>query len=367
MKSRPVNPFRVGEIVRGDAYCPRPAAEQALAKLLRGKQRVLLQDERRTGKTSLAYEVARSHFNNEIIRIPLMPASDSMDIVTALLSGWGDYMRQRRKTNWIERLAELGLTVTVDLKVIKIAPQPTQPLDGISQFFRVLDSQKLKPILFFDEFQFAAQLPQNESDKFFWSLRDALQNRPEIAVIFAGSDRNRLTDIFFHAKNPFYNTVHVFELPPIDPAAMREFVAERFGRGGLRLPDCTWEKIQALTRGVPGYVQELCMAIWEVAEGPFIDEKTVEVGVERILRQFDSFRDFVSLTPLQRRFAKSVATLEPSSVTTQAFLDHARIKSSAAALRPLKLFENDLNVIEKRDGRFRFYNPFVAEWFRLRA
>ncbi|MCC5841558.1 MAG: hypothetical protein JJT96_15695 [Opitutales bacterium] len=74
----------------------------------------------------------------------------------------------------------------------------------------------------------------------------------------------------------------------------------------------------------------------------------------------------MTLTPLQLRFGNGIAVLELPSVTTQAFLTHARIKSSAAALRPLKLFESDLNVIEKRDGRYRFYNPFVAEWFRSR-
>jgi hypothetical protein len=360
---RPVNPFRVGEIVTGDAYCARPDAERALASLLRSKQRVLLQDERRTGKTSLTCEVARKHFGNRIVRIALSPSSESLEIVNALLTGWGNFVRFTSK-NWMDRLVRQGLNFSVDLKILKVTANPARPTDGISKFFSLVDDEKKKPILFFDEFQFAAEMPEKESTKFFWALRDALQLRADVPVVFAGSDRNRLADIFFHARNPFYNTVHVLDLPPVDLGRMKAFVSERFTRGGLSLSDEGWTAIVEFTRGVPGYIQELCLAVWEVAGGRKIDAAAVEDGVSRVLRQFDNFRELVNLTPLQLRFGHGVAALEPESVTNAAFLEFTQIKSSSSALRPRKLFEEDLNVIEKRDGQYRFYNPFMREWFR---
>lgn len=360
---RPVNPFRVGEIVTGDSYCERPEAEKALAKLLKAKHRVLLKDERRTGKTSLTQEVARKYFGNRMVRVALTPAPDSSEIASALLTGWGNFIQQTSK-NWMDRLIRQGLDFSVDLKVLKINPKAAGPMDGIAQFFSLLDGEKRKPILFFDEFQFAAELPVQESSKFFWSLRDGLQSRPNIPVVFAGSDRNRLADIFFHGRNPFYNTVQVPDLPAIDPSRMRTFIGDRFARGGLVLTEEGWAAVMDYTRGIPGYIQELCLAIWDVAKGRDIDSNAIDAGITRILRQYNGFRDLVNLTPLQLRFGHGIAILEPDSVTTSEFLEFTKLKSSSSALRPRKLFEEDLNVIEKREGRYRFYNPFMREWFR---
>jgi AAA+ ATPase superfamily predicted ATPase len=52
-----MNPFRYGQVVFDKDFCPRPELEKILAEYIDSAQNVLLEGERRTGKTSLIYQV----------------------------------------------------------------------------------------------------------------------------------------------------------------------------------------------------------------------------------------------------------------------------------------------------------------------
>src|SRR5213596_2026781 len=59
VKAPPVNPFRFGRIVSGDAFTDREADLLVLERELRGGQNILIEAPRRFGKTSLILEVKR--------------------------------------------------------------------------------------------------------------------------------------------------------------------------------------------------------------------------------------------------------------------------------------------------------------------
>ena len=50
------NPFKYGCVVGGDSFCERPELERKLAGFVRSGQNVVIQGERRMGKTSLVRE-----------------------------------------------------------------------------------------------------------------------------------------------------------------------------------------------------------------------------------------------------------------------------------------------------------------------
>lgn len=54
-----MNPFKYGCIVNGDFFCPRPLQEQELRRFVESGQNVVIQGERRMGKTSLVCEAIR--------------------------------------------------------------------------------------------------------------------------------------------------------------------------------------------------------------------------------------------------------------------------------------------------------------------
>ena len=58
-----MNPFKYGCTVNGDFFCPRPALERELASRIESGQNVVMQGDRRTGKTSLVLETVR-HLKN---------------------------------------------------------------------------------------------------------------------------------------------------------------------------------------------------------------------------------------------------------------------------------------------------------------
>ena len=54
-----MSPFKYGMIVGGDHYCPRPELARQFIKLVESGQNVVVQGERRMGKTSFVCETIR--------------------------------------------------------------------------------------------------------------------------------------------------------------------------------------------------------------------------------------------------------------------------------------------------------------------
>lgn len=81
-----MNPFKYGQIVEAEDFCPRPVLEKALAGLIRRGQNVYVQGERRTGKTSLIWETVRRMKKPRIIYIDLLETKTADDLVKRMVT-----------------------------------------------------------------------------------------------------------------------------------------------------------------------------------------------------------------------------------------------------------------------------------------
>jgi len=54
-----MNPFKYGQVVSAEDFCPRPELTRQLIGFVKSGQNVVLQGERRTSKTSLVQEARR--------------------------------------------------------------------------------------------------------------------------------------------------------------------------------------------------------------------------------------------------------------------------------------------------------------------
>ena len=76
-----MNPFKYGSTVDGEHFCPRPELERKLASYIEAGQNVVIQGERRTGKTSLVLETVRHMrrlgFAPRIATLPALPPDGS--------------------------------------------------------------------------------------------------------------------------------------------------------------------------------------------------------------------------------------------------------------------------------------------------
>ena len=67
-----MNPFKYGQIVKENDFCPRPELERNLANQIKRGQNVYIQGERRVGKSSLIFETVRKLKKPRIVYIDLM-------------------------------------------------------------------------------------------------------------------------------------------------------------------------------------------------------------------------------------------------------------------------------------------------------
>ena len=110
-----MNPFIYGRVVSRENFCARPELEKRLKSYIQSNQNVLVEGERRIGKTSLIHETVRQIKNHRLIYIDLLEVKNSDELcrrmVKCLLSMGtkGDFFNHILKS-----LAHLRPVVSVD-------------------------------------------------------------------------------------------------------------------------------------------------------------------------------------------------------------------------------------------------------------
>ena len=75
-----MNPFKYGCAVGGEHFCSRPKLERQLRSYILSGQNVVMQGERRMGKTSLVLETVRKARGVSLIHADLLCVRDTSDL-----------------------------------------------------------------------------------------------------------------------------------------------------------------------------------------------------------------------------------------------------------------------------------------------
>jgi hypothetical protein len=352
-------PFQAGVIVSGDAYVDRPELEEKLYRLLCDGHRVVLQDDRRKGKSSLVREVARKFYSQRLIQPDLLPCLDAQGVVSQLFSAWAFYMRASSQ-NWVKRLKGQLADVEINLKFARVTFRGREPQQAIGTFFDLIEKEKGPVLLCLDEFQAIVSLGDADGRAILASLRGELQKRAAQPTVFTGSDRKHLAEILLTPKAPFLATLMPMALSPIPADDLRAFVHERFERGGYLLTDAAWERLVSLTRLIPGFLQELCRSVWEYASEPELGEQQIEEGLAVLLSQYTGL---LTVLPRQQlRLCRAIALEQPKALLSRHFLNTYGL-AAATVSGARDALQKEGYIIETPEG-WRLYNPLMEEWFR---
>jgi len=74
-----MNPFKYGQVVFDKDFCPRPQLEKKFIDYISSGQNVLLEGERRIGKTSLIFEIMRKMKKFLLLYIDIMEIKNADD------------------------------------------------------------------------------------------------------------------------------------------------------------------------------------------------------------------------------------------------------------------------------------------------
>jgi hypothetical protein len=364
-----VNPFRYGQVVRGDDFCPRPELVGQVATLIRSGQNVWVQGERRVGKTSLICEAAGGVRKRRMLYADLLEIKTSDDLCRRIVKALISLEREGgvlEKT--LKSLAQLRPSISLDpltgaptITLDATARLSPESIDGLLDMIARMH-RRGSLVVVLDEFQDILNL--GDHAEALAILRGKIQFHGSIPYVFAGSVRSRMADIFTDPDSAFFKSATAIEVGPIDPTEFRRFIRRRFARGRRTLVEGTLARILAIANEVPGDVQQLCAALWETtSHRARISEKNIPEALELIFaRESKGYEAALArITGQQLRCLVGLARMGGKAPLSKDFLRGTGIALPASVRRALTRLVA-LKIVYRQEGEYRLVNPFFGAW-----
>ena len=364
-----MNPFKYGRVVSADDFCPRPQLLKDLTGFIKSGQNVVLQGERRMGKTSLLYETVRQLKRCRMLYIDLLEIKTADDLCKRMVKA---LISKEQQGGWLERilksLAQLRPVVSVD----PLSGQPTvsvdaavrlrpDSLDGILDLVRE-SHKRTRLVVAFDEFQDILNL--SDAKETLAILRSKIQFHKDIPYVFAGSVRNQMSELFTHPDSALFKSAISMDVGPLDADAFARFVAGKFALGKRVVKVDAMAKVLELAENVPGDVQELCEALWETTSYKgAIDEASIGPALELIYaRESKGYEAaLVQLTGQQLKCLVGLARMGGKAPLSSAFIQAVGILGPASIKKALNRL-GQLKIVYRHQGEYKFVNPFFKSW-----
>ena len=368
-----MTPFKYGMIVDGENYCPRPELTRQFSKLVEAGLNVVVQGERRIGKTSFVRETIKSLRGMELVYIDLYCVKTveefcrrAVAAVTALERSAGFL---RRTAQLLTRLRPV-LTMDPETGIPQLTVE-VRPDDGIASLEDVMDmisahAAKRKLCIVFDEFQDILEL--DDPDILLARLRAKIQFQNKTPHIFLGSVRNRMHEIFDSPKSPFFKSATSFSVGAIEAEDFKRFLSNRFKVSRRKVSETALDRILKIADGISGDVQELCETVWLATnDGDIIGDAQIDAGLQLVFaREEKAFGPTLSrLTPTQAAVLRGLALDSNLKPFSGDFLTRNGIRNVGTVTRALSRLTKD-ELIYEYAASWRFTNPFFREWLKSR-
>ena len=364
-----MNPFKYGQVVSADDFCPRPTLMKQIEEAIKSGQNIVLQGERRTGKTSLIHETVRRLKRRSMLYIDLLEIKDSDDLCKRMVKAIISLERQSGFLDRILRaLAHLRPTVSVDpltgepsISLDAAVSLKPDSIDGILDL--VEDIHKRTPlVVMFDECQDILNL--RSSKQTLAALRSKIQFHNRIPYVFAGSIRNRMLDIFTDPDSPFFKSAIPVEVGPLDRDHFKKFIKMKFATGRRTVNEDVLDTGFEVTDDLPGDMQQYCGALWDTTDDKArINSLAIPQAMRLIFsRESKNYESIlVQLTAHQVRCLVGLARLGGGAPYSGSFLRGIGIASPASVKKALHRL-TQLKIIFRRGDEYRFVNPFFKAW-----
>lgn len=368
-----MNAFKYGCSVEGENFCSRPNLAKPLSNYIESGQNLVIQGERRIGKTSLVKETVSSMRGWSIMYADFMGVKSVSDVCNRIADALARFDSSDsflRKA--FAALAHLRPVATIDamtgLPTISLDAKATTDPSSVNAVMNAVEShvKGRKVCVVFDEFQDI--LDVREGEQMLALMRSRIQFMSHTSFVFLGSSRNAMMDIFMSPRSPFYKSAAVFDVGTIPDDDFFEFAKARFATGQRVLTRSLFDRILDFVDRTSGDVQEMCDAIWQTsAPGDNLEDEHFERGLAFVFdRENGIYAMFIKpLTDIQLRVLKALAVIGGEHTLSGAFLDEARLTNTATVRRSLTSLEKTGLVYQKATG-WTFSSPFFREWLRRR-
>lgn len=369
-----MEPFKFGCIVEKEHFCPRPELETELRRYISGGQNLVLQGERRRGKSSLVVKVVKDIRGMGLLYVDLLGIGSSADFcrrVTDGIVGLDSSRSFLRKT--VSMIASLRPLIVIDqdtgLPAISLDARSAAGPSSVTAVMSMIaaHAKKRRICVVFDEFQDILDLP--DANRVLAEMRGKIQFMPNTAFVFLGSVRNQMSEIFAHPRSPFFKSALEVGIGEMTDASFIRFLVGRFEKGRRKVGGEFVGELIRMLDGVPGDVQELCDALWSVTRtGNRVDSTSLPAAYRYIFaHEGSSYETYLKLlTAQQRKVLRALAAVGGRHIVSSTFLDATGIHNASSVKKALSRLV-EIGHVYYFAEEYKFVSPFFREWIRRRV
>lgn len=362
------NPFKYARIVTGNDFCPRLELEHSLGSLIASGQSVLVEGERRVGKTSLIVNVLNTR-KMKPLYVDIFHIKTLEEFCARFVKGIAS---MDRSEGFMKRILKRLWTLRPVISADPLTGQPTisieqssrllpESIEGLLDFVQDL-AVKQRFAVVFDEFQDVLQIP--DSLQIQAVLRSKIQFHEGISYVFSGSVRHHMLEIFSDPRSPFFKSAATVSVGPLQFAVFSSFLAKRFELGKRAVSDQVMATIFKYAGDMPGDVQQLCATIWEcTTPNSRIDEETIREALKLIFAREAKGYDLAmeAVTGIQKKCLLTLAQNPNVNAYSARFLQDSGVKTTPTVAKSLKSLEKK-HILYMHEKKYKFANPFFKWW-----
>lgn len=248
----------------------------------------------------------------------------------------------------------------------------TSPTTTLQEIFHYLETADKPCIVAIDEFQTIANY-KNENVEAI--LRTYVQHSHNTNFIFAGSQRNMMTEMFLSHARPFYQSTSIKTLRPIDKEVYADFATRLFGKKTIKREIIY--QIYDRFDGITWYLQRMLNKIYAITDATvaadeqttvltIADENTLSDALDSILDESAfAYESLLFQLPVkQKELLLAICKADKAkNITSSAFIKRYHLPSASFVQGAIKgLLGKDF--VTEVDGTYELYDKFFGEWLK---
>ena len=371
------SPFVFSKEVAGDTFVGRKDELAWLASNIANAQNTVLIAPPKWGKTSLiriaTIQAQKQNFDLKICNLSLFNIRNEVDFFTliaeelintisATSSEWESnvqhYLPQSSPRVVVNEKKQNSLKLEFDAYNIA-----THMDELLSLPKRIVESIGGKLVICIEEFQYITfmELP----DELLKKVRQAWEEQPNVGYLLSGGRKNIMRDLFEVPEAPFYQFGEILHLEKIDERLFTDYMVKAFSKSGRVINKEFSDKICALVKCHPYYVQQLAHLVWLNTKG-FVNDLAYEAACEDLLSHNEYFFQYEvdMLTNPQINYLRAIVD-GVDRFTSAEVLATYKLNSSANVTRVRGALEKK-GILEFVKSKPYFIDPVFELWFTRR-
>jgi len=369
-----INPFPVTGYHGADNFCNREKEIKRLTDNALNGIHTTLVSVRRMGKTGLLYHLfnkLESKRNIHCIYLDIYATQNQKELVNLLSTAVVQAFPQKKTIG--KKIMEFIRSLRPVISFDQFSGQPEisfdfatlkqyeQSLSGILNF---LEKQGVIIIIAIDEFQQISTYPEKNTEAMLRTLIQPLKN---IRIIFSGSSKHVLTNIFNSPKRPFFGTTQMISLEPINQEDYEVFIIKKFSQYKRKISREAVTFISSFTRLHTYYTQAVCNRLFTEGYKNITEVNVLAVCGKLLKEQESTFFQYRNLlTSAQWQLLKAIACEDKLyQPNAKAFLKKYDIGTPSNITRGIEALLSKEMIYQEEDEKgsyYRVYDCFLARW-----